>query len=274
MLSVRGIIPNMEKNNQPLILGAIAIGAVLIIALALIFTRGSDETTTETTVTDDTSENREDTNTGENDENDQPQPTPQPTPAPNPAPTPNPQSGVLPNNWDNLTSQEKTELNPLNCDHDTQWVASENGTCIDKGNDDSDSEVIESGTFAGIDYIIWGVEREPYCGPTPDDSAHYGCLDDKWEAIVRIALKGSPTESQIAEFWSVFKDDYFNRTEVVSMLGVIYEYPDFDVVNPNNTEYVIDTFFDHVEGYSGLEVYTGCSSGWIELSDRTCIVEN
>ena len=123
----------MEKNNQPLILGAIAIGAVLIIALALIFTRGSDETTTETTVTDDTSENREDTNTGENDENDQSQPTPDPTSDPQPEPTPEPEpSNGLPSNWLSLTSQQKTDLNPFDCDVETQVIWATDGTCHDK----------------------------------------------------------------------------------------------------------------------------------------------
>ncbi len=39
---------NIEKNNQPLILGAIAIGAVLIIALALIFIHNNDSQPRET----------------------------------------------------------------------------------------------------------------------------------------------------------------------------------------------------------------------------------
>ena len=253
----------MEKNNQPLILGIVVIGAVLIISLALIFTRSDSETEVpaESTV----SEN-EDNGAEENGESDggkitpQPNPDPQPTPDPvpvpdpQPQPDPDPQPGILPPNWDSLTDRQKADLNPFNCDHETQWVSAEDGTCIDKGDSDSDPEVVESGTFAGIDYIIWNVEREPYCGATPGDG-YYGCLDDKWEAVVRIALKGSPTSAQIAEFWSVFKADYFDRTEVVSMLGVIYGYPNFDVDNPNNFEDVIDIFFDHVEGYSGRSVY-------------------
>ena len=220
----------MEKNNQPLILGIVVIGAVLIIALALIFTRGSDETTTETAGESNTAENREDTDAEENGEAGQEETDgegaefevvaanfvpgdgqiiasldilnrneeslsircsytvgykestagawagdnetytlqpgqnefsdsilSQPTGGPSgltgadlvdefenlnisvdcersddwqPAPTPGPD--VLPSNWNSLTPQQKTDLNPFGCDHDTQWVSSENGTCIDK----------------------------------------------------------------------------------------------------------------------------------------------
>ena len=61
-----------------------------------------------------------------------PTPQPAPTPTPTPTPVPNPQPGVLPSNWDSLTRQEKTDLNPYGCDHETQWVSAEDGTCIDK----------------------------------------------------------------------------------------------------------------------------------------------
>ena len=123
----------MEKNNQPLILGTIVIGAVLIIALALIFTRSSDDTVTETTSENNASENEEKKDMEGNGENgQQPSPVPPPIPVPNPPPTPDPQPGVLPSNWNSLTSREKTDLNPFNCDIETQWISAENGTCIDK----------------------------------------------------------------------------------------------------------------------------------------------
>ena len=132
---------NMEKNNQPLILGTIAVGAVLIIALALIFTRSGDDAVLEITNENNTAENEENNNEGDNGEDSQqpapnptPQPSPQPAPipAPNPTPAPNPQPGVLPSNWDGLTAPEKTNLNPFDCDHETQWVSAEDGSCIDK----------------------------------------------------------------------------------------------------------------------------------------------
>ena len=141
----------MEKNNQPLILGIVVIGAVLIIALALIFTRNSDDTATETASENNTSENQENVGTGENGENGgeqttpqpDPQPTPQPAPdpdsfPPDPQPDPQPQPGVLPPNWNSLTDREKTELNPYDCDHETQWVSAEDGSCINKTTDDDD----------------------------------------------------------------------------------------------------------------------------------------
>ena len=128
----------MKKNNQPPILGIVVIGAVLIIALALISTRSGDETTTETTGETNTAENQDNTGTEENSEpGQQPQPTPDPTSAPQPTsdpkpqPTPEPSDG-LPPNWQSLTSQQKTDLNPFDCDHATQWVSAEDGSCIEK----------------------------------------------------------------------------------------------------------------------------------------------
>ena len=121
----------MEKNNQPLILGIVVIGAVLIIALAFIFTRNSDETTpiTTTTTENGASEGGENGNNGQ-----QPTPTPTPTPTPiptpTPGPTPTPTPGVLPANWDTLTPQEKIALNPFDCDLETHWVAAEDGRCL------------------------------------------------------------------------------------------------------------------------------------------------
>ncbi len=41
-------------------------------------------------------------------------------------------TGTLPANWNSLSVQEKTDLNPFDCDHETQWVSAENGSCIDK----------------------------------------------------------------------------------------------------------------------------------------------
>ena len=39
-------------------------------------------------------------------------------------------TGTLPANWNSLSVQEKTDLNPFDCDYDTQWVSAEDGTCI------------------------------------------------------------------------------------------------------------------------------------------------
>ena len=134
----------MEKNNQPLILGIVVIGAVLIISLALIFTRSDSETEvpTESTVSEN-AENETDENGESNGDQTTPRPDPQPTPqpTPDPDPLPDPQPGVLSSNWDSLSVQEKTGLNPFDCDYETQWVSAEDGTCIDKaahiGEDDT-----------------------------------------------------------------------------------------------------------------------------------------
>ena len=60
----------MEKNNQPLILGAIAIGAVLIIALALVFIRNDKEAEilTESTVSESEGNGTEENGNGDDSE--------------------------------------------------------------------------------------------------------------------------------------------------------------------------------------------------------------
>ena len=58
----------MAKNNQTIIITSIIVGVVLIIALALIFTRNSDETTTETAHENNTAENAENDGNSESSE--------------------------------------------------------------------------------------------------------------------------------------------------------------------------------------------------------------
>ncbi len=167
----------MEKNNQPLILGIVVVGAVLIIALALIFTRNGDqpEEATESNVAQNDESNGE-TENGEDpdcdtqeaannpecladdeldscayilkadgscgkqitcngqtydlesddswlDENGVYQTVCEPA---------EPPTGILPDNWEQLTPREKTDLNPFNCDHKTQWISAEDGSCLIK----------------------------------------------------------------------------------------------------------------------------------------------
>ena len=170
--------PRCGKNNQPLILGAIAIGAVLIIALALIFTRNSDETTPTTNNTSETqatgnteegSEGGQEAGTSECDTQEEEDNNPEcwddeSTASPaqritcvDGGPTyifesdgswidengvrrtaceaPTTPTGILPSNWNSLTSQEKTNLNPFDCDHEIQWVSAEDGSCINKASE-------------------------------------------------------------------------------------------------------------------------------------------
>ncbi len=124
---------NMEKNNQPLILGAMVIGAILIIALALIFTRGGDETSTETVSENNTSESQENRGGEENNGGGQQPETPeQPENPEAPEQPENPGTGILPSNWNSLTPQEKNELNPYGCNLETQILYAEDGSCHDK----------------------------------------------------------------------------------------------------------------------------------------------
>ena len=53
------MIANMKKNNQPLIIASIVVGTVLIIALALIFTRNADDATPQTANENTVTENEE-----------------------------------------------------------------------------------------------------------------------------------------------------------------------------------------------------------------------
>ena len=166
----------MEKNNQPLIITAIIVGAALIIALALIFTRNGDDVTTETADENNVTQNGEsngETENGEDPDCDSQEAANNPEcltgtecadvlkadgscvkqitcdgqtydlesddswldengvrrtvcePA-------RPQTGILPDNWEQLTPREKTNLNPFDCDIEAQYVRADNGQCQDK----------------------------------------------------------------------------------------------------------------------------------------------
>ena len=52
---------------------------------------------------------------------------PQPTPSPS-----NPTTVSLPSNWHQLTSVQKTQLNPWGC-HDTTQIRADNGQCLSGG---------------------------------------------------------------------------------------------------------------------------------------------
>ncbi len=123
-------IPSVEKNNQPLILGIVVIGAVLIISLTVIFTR-NDSQPQEATENNVASNEENGTEVENGEVGQQPSPEPQPSSESEPIPTPQPRPGVL-SVWDSLSVQEKTDLNPFDCDHETQWVSAEDGSCLDK----------------------------------------------------------------------------------------------------------------------------------------------
>ena len=116
----------MEKNSQLLTIVGVIVGAALIISLALIFIRDGNESEEVAEVT--VSEN------GQRIEENQ-QPTPQPDPDPQtdpssiPNPRPDPESDTLPSHWNSLTSREKTDLNPFDCDLETHYIRADNGQC-------------------------------------------------------------------------------------------------------------------------------------------------
>lgn len=169
----------MEKNNQPLILGIVVIGAVLIITLALIFTRSNDDTATETPAENNASENQENGEDGQ-----QPTPTPRPpstsTPTPNPTPAPDPPPGVLSADWESLTPREKTDLNPLGCDIGTQIIWADDGSCHPKPPEDAITEPPEEylSSRTALDAYLENSEYTQlekgdamwfYCDLNPDD---------------------------------------------------------------------------------------------------------
>ena len=145
----------MEKNNQPIILGAMVIGAILIISLALIFTRDSDETTPETANENNTSEDQENENVEEA-ENESTTPAEQNTDNSDSndsnstgqtangtndletidsTPQPPPSAIVdirLPSSWDELSGPEKTSLNPHGC-FEKAIIRADNGRCVIEG---------------------------------------------------------------------------------------------------------------------------------------------
>ena len=220
----------MEKNNQPLILGIVVIGAVLIIALALIFTR-SDETATETASETNATENQEDTSAGENSEDNQ-QPRPDPETAPQPAPEPQPQptpelTNGLPANWDSLTTQQKTSLNPFGCDHATRWVSAEDGSCINKTTDDDDSADPVRPPVESV-YVLLDIN----CYDPPSDPPHFEVCD------ISIATTGNDNLEQILADIVLPAAPY---AEEVWVYADVYGYTGYD----NLSEYAGADFMLH-----------------------------
>lgn len=64
----------------------------------------------------------------------QPQPPEEPEQPVEPQPSEEPETpaGRLPDDWDQLTPQQKTDRNPFGCDVETQWISAEDGSCLDK----------------------------------------------------------------------------------------------------------------------------------------------
>ena len=87
-----------------------------------------------------------------------------------------------------MTSQEKTDLNPFDCDHETQWVSAENGSCI--------TQIIISPNATkvapGFKIIIPAIDIE---APVITDIDPYKSKDvneteAQWEARIQKHLEG------------------------------------------------------------------------------------
>ena len=135
------IIVNMEKNNRFLIITSIIVGAILIIALALIFTRGGDDTTP-TTNRDNTTENKE-----TSDQTPTPNPESQPPYESEEVQLPDPLLATLPDSWDQLTDAQKIAINPFDCS-EAQTISEATGRCFDDPTD-----CFAEDSFAGLPWM-------------------------------------------------------------------------------------------------------------------------
>ncbi len=199
----------MAKNNQPIIVTSIIVGAILIIVLALIFTRtdSQPEAVMEGNVVETGEEN------GENGQRPTPNPAPQPTSTSNP--TPDPQFGVLPSNWDSLTVQEKTDLNIFNCDFNTQTVRMDDGQC---------SYILPT-------HVDLGSEEE--CSPADVDPPN--C----WTTAIHLAIKGEYSADQLRGFWRQYKEQLSFRLVDEPATLVIYKHNGSDALSDYSTVDII-----------------------------------
>ena len=128
-----GIISKMTKDNQSLIITTMVIGAVLIIALAFLFTRNDDDTAAEISTENNVLENEE--NETEVRESEQQPVTPEQPPTPEQPVTPeNPEISILAAIWSTLTNSQKTALNPYDCPADNNgivYLSAETGECLE-----------------------------------------------------------------------------------------------------------------------------------------------
>ena len=134
----------MEKNNQSLILGIVVISAVLIITLALILRSGDDSNIPTTATDSETTKVVEPDPDSKSPPDSSTEPTStiddEPESIPNPEVQPDPETietelpsgdreDNLPSDWDELTSAEKTDLNPYRC-LEGAIIRSDNGRCV------------------------------------------------------------------------------------------------------------------------------------------------
>ena len=234
-----------EQNNQPLVITAIIASCVLIIALAFIFTRGD---TVESDIADENNVTESGEENGDNGQQPEPVPPPAPEPAPEPTPPPAPEpapTSGLPPNWDSLTAPEKTDLNPFNCDLETQIVYADDGTCHDK----------------------------PEEIPRYRRLSRYGrddCLNGYYACEIILAVDECSTDAQLGDILREFEDIYPVEDEVTVTfhkdrgLDDLEDYWDLDSSWPNpcpdirSDEHAIGGYTRTTKSYIGISRVHAC----------------
>ena len=85
-----------------------------------------------------------------------------------------------------MTGREKTSLNPFGCDHETQWVSAEDGSCIDqpKDTDTTNHEyvVLLSSSVNGAE----DPETADFCELNPCDADGFRIFD--WHIAIKESI--------------------------------------------------------------------------------------
>ena len=296
----------MQSKQTPIVIAILAVG--IIITLAIVLTRNNNQDTTEPANVAETEQQTEQ----------ETQPTPEPVPAPQPTP---PGNGLpanwdsltdqqkmdsnpfdcnrethwvstedgscldkathigeddikldgLPANWDSLTAQEKTDLNPFDCDHETQWVSAEDGSCIDRPTDPISSPSSEPL------YALpngWSVLRySQACAIADFNDAKDVCHA---EEIITIPASDIEQTLSMRRYWQAYvpeeiaKSDRDLSTQEWTFYLKIYSFNGSYDPADYSEEDLVKSFEQTYSDPSPAD----CPRGWIELSDGSCIIED
>ena len=159
-----------ENSNNFVVFGAVALAIALVIVLLLVFNGNDDEQVEDSSADDqsqiDQSTPADDQNRPADEEqtDNQTQPV-QDDNSTDTVTTDNPESqapgeatepGQLPANWEQLTNRQKKDLNPYNCDIETEFIWAEDGSCHSKPSAD-----IEDDDTAVLPPDIEDIEAHP-----------------------------------------------------------------------------------------------------------------
>ena len=264
-----GMKNNSSKFNPTVAFVTVAV-LVSIIVLVFVLRSGSSEPEpAEPPVVDQSAEPRQPV--------DPPEPPAQP-PEQQPSPTPPepsdppvaPPAGQLPDNWDDLTSAQKTELNPLDCDIETEWISAEDGSCIAKTENgpppvftgrrrEVSTLTFDDGRFARVLLEGWSCEEyvpvdytgHPLRGYLIDIDSGLGYAAT--EEAIKEYLSQHPTDvCQIKGLYSV------GASETVEGLGL-----GWDIICPSGDGLYHSIFISDTEGrqfgtYAGYGIATEC----------------